>query len=182
MKQRSIIALKLHSRYEAFMAWGLDLRHLKMLAENSLTYSGIPTAEKEAAIEGKWRPLWDEYIVNMRTEACAAELNLVEPVFSRILPRVGPADVPVNVHVFGRHFERAVCQPVRCMFGTILSPSAQYKTNQHIVCEAPVLPEAIRNHLASPIPVAVFVELEGDGNFIDTGETFTYHPSIVPPA
>ena len=165
-------------RYEAFMAWGIGLRHLKMLAENSLIYSGIPSADKEDAIENMWRPLWDQYIVDMKDEACGAELDQDEPLFSRILPRVGPAEITTNVHVFGRHFESAICRNVTCMFGTEISASAVYQTNQHILCEAPSLSEDVLEHLRNPLTVPVYVSLGGD--FLDTGETFTYHPGIIP--
>jgi adenosine deaminase CECR1 len=47
--------------YEAFMAWGLDLKCLKQLAMNSLIYSAMDPGEKERALEF-WRKKWAEFI------------------------------------------------------------------------------------------------------------------------
>jgi adenosine deaminase CECR1 len=47
--------------YAAFMAWGLDLKCLKQLAMNSLTYSAMDPTEKERALEF-WRKKWAEFI------------------------------------------------------------------------------------------------------------------------
>ena len=47
--------------YAAFMAWGLDLKCLKQLAMNSLTYSAMGPEEKERALEF-WRKKWSEFI------------------------------------------------------------------------------------------------------------------------
>jgi adenosine deaminase CECR1 len=48
--------------YEAFMAWGLDLKCLKQLAMNSLNYSAMDPGEKERALEF-WRKKWAEFIM-----------------------------------------------------------------------------------------------------------------------
>jgi adenosine deaminase CECR1 len=47
--------------YEAFMAWGLDLKCLKQLAMNSLVYSAMDPEEKERALVF-WRKKWAEFI------------------------------------------------------------------------------------------------------------------------
>jgi adenosine deaminase CECR1 len=48
--------------YMAFMAWGLDLKGLKQLALNSLTYSAMDEQEKARAIQS-WEAKWDRFIV-----------------------------------------------------------------------------------------------------------------------
>lgn len=47
--------------YMAFMAWGLDLRCLKQLAMNSLTYSTMNKTEKKAAL-ARWEKDWQAFI------------------------------------------------------------------------------------------------------------------------
>jgi adenosine deaminase CECR1 len=50
-----------HDFYEAFMAWGLDLRGLKQLAMNSLLYSAMGTEEKRRALDG-WQVRWNAFV------------------------------------------------------------------------------------------------------------------------
>lgn len=50
-----------HDFYEAFMAWGLDLRGLKQLAKNSLIYSAMDRQDKEEALH-HWEKKWEEFI------------------------------------------------------------------------------------------------------------------------
>ena len=47
--------------WEAYMAWGFDLRTLKKLALNSLTYTGMDQQEKAEAI-ALWRQKWNTWI------------------------------------------------------------------------------------------------------------------------
>jgi adenosine deaminase CECR1 len=56
-----------HDFYMAFMAWGLDLRSLKQLAMNSLTYSAMNPDEKRRALAA-WERRWTTFIgwVNQR--------------------------------------------------------------------------------------------------------------------
>jgi adenosine deaminase CECR1 len=58
-----------HDFYAAFMAWGLDLRSLKQLAMNSLTYSAMNSAEKQRALAA-WERRWTTFIawLNERLE------------------------------------------------------------------------------------------------------------------
>ena len=59
-----------HDFYMAFMAWGLDLRSLKQLAMNSLTYSAMSPDEKRRALAA-WERRWTTFIgwVNQRLES-----------------------------------------------------------------------------------------------------------------
>ena len=50
-----------HDFYVAFMAWGLDLRDLKQLAMNSLTYSAMSPDEKTRAL-AEWSRRWTAFI------------------------------------------------------------------------------------------------------------------------
>ena len=58
-----------HDYYEAFMAWGLDLKSLKQLAINSLSYSAMNETEKERALK-TWEEKWNKFIawVNIAQE------------------------------------------------------------------------------------------------------------------
>lgn len=59
-----------HDFYVAFMAWGLDLRSLKQLAMNSLTYSAMNPDERRHALAA-WERRWTAFIawVNQRLES-----------------------------------------------------------------------------------------------------------------
>ena len=59
-----------HDFYTAFMAWGLDLRSLKQLAMNSLTYSAMNADEKRRAL-AVWDRRWTAFItwLNQRLES-----------------------------------------------------------------------------------------------------------------
>jgi adenosine deaminase CECR1 len=57
-----------HDFYEAFMAWGLDLRGLKQLALNSLRHSAMNAEEKRRALE-IWERRWDTFVRWINEEA-----------------------------------------------------------------------------------------------------------------
>ena len=59
-----------HDLYSAFMAWGLDLRGLKQLAMNSLTYSAMNPDEKRRALAA-WDRRWTTFVawLNQRLES-----------------------------------------------------------------------------------------------------------------
>lgn len=59
-----------HDFYVAFMAWGLDLRGLKQIAMNSLTYSAMSGDEKRRSLE-EWERRWSAFVtwLNARTAA-----------------------------------------------------------------------------------------------------------------
>jgi adenosine deaminase CECR1 len=63
-----------HDFYAAFMAWGLDLRSLKQLAMNSLTYSAMNADEKRRALAA-WERRWATFIawLNQRLESAYPE-------------------------------------------------------------------------------------------------------------
>jgi len=159
--------------YEAFMAWGLDLDGLKTIAVNSLVYSGLSEEDKTDAIELKWRPMWDRYIMHMYEAACArdyvAEAAREDrvPTVARILPLEGAKNETTKMHILGRNFESGICRDVACRFGDQLSRNAVYISNQHILCESPeFFDEQERT-------VEVFLALDGT-NFISTRFNFTY--------
>lgn len=152
----------------AYASWGLELADLRHLAANSLQYSAMTEPQKQAAL-GKWRTAWDAYVAEQRTAACALDLSGVPPAkFHRLLPGDGPlvAAAAYDVHVYGRHFDRALCQEVRCRFGFIEAPSAVYESNWHLRCEAPPVSEAAT--------VEVSVSLDGGATWLPTGRNFTF--------
>ena len=57
-----------HDYYEAFMAWGLDLRALKQIAMNSLAYSAMTPDEKRHAL-AVWHGRWDAFVQWLSTAA-----------------------------------------------------------------------------------------------------------------
>jgi len=159
--------------YEVYNAWGLDLSDLKKLAENSLRYSTMQEADKKTAVESKWRPLWDKYIADMKTVACARDFTAAAgPLsFGRILPREGANNDVTRVHVYGRNFERAICKPAKCRFGSKETLATLIDTT-HLVCEAP------KPDNTDLLTVDVAVALDGV-NFVKISETFTYKYSSI---
>lgn len=54
--------------WEAFYAWGLDLRGLKQLAKNSLTFSALEPVEKSAAL-ARWNDQWNDWVRWVETQS-----------------------------------------------------------------------------------------------------------------
>jgi adenosine deaminase CECR1 len=153
--------------YEAFMAWGLTLKDLKKLSINALDYSAMNDDDKELAFD-KWTPLWNGYISSTKLEACNITIATTVPtVINRILPRAGAVTGTTNVHVFGRHFERAICETVTCKFGQLAASVAYYVSNTQLICISPP-------GNGTEVNVNVSVSLDSGITYIDTGETFTY--------
>ncbi len=50
-----------HDFYVAFMAWGLDLKSLKQIAMNSLTYSAMTAYDKKLAL-ASWERRWKDFV------------------------------------------------------------------------------------------------------------------------
>ncbi len=50
-----------HDYWAAFLAWGLNLRDLKKLIINSITYSNLSEEEKEVALES-WNQRWNQFV------------------------------------------------------------------------------------------------------------------------
>ena len=158
--------------YDVFMAWGLDLADLKTLAINSLNYSAMSVAQKQVAIEQKWQPMWNRYIAATKSVACSRQYTETPPIFARLLPRAGAISGTTKVHVFGRHFQSAICKNLLCKFGAIISTSAHYVSNTHIICLAP------DTSGTNPGTVSVTVALDGS-NFFTTGLNFTYKDAPI---
>jgi hypothetical protein len=124
-------------------------------------------------IEEKWRPLWNQYISNVYDEACSATLDTVTPTFARILPRTGPVNRQVRVQVFGKNFERGICNEgnIKCRFGVHESVGAEYVTNQEVVC---IVPKLNRWLVDDGETVAVSITFDGT-EYFDTGEEYTFY-------
>ena len=151
--------------YEAFLGWGLDLIDLRNLAENSLKYSAMEGSELDSAM-AKWQQSYNLYVSNVSQEACARNYEENDPFFGDILPQEGQTFSAVNVHVFGRHFESAICAEVVCRFGDFITYDTLYISNNHVVCVSPAL---------SPDDTSfpLFVSLDSGETFFDTGRNFT---------
>ncbi len=170
--------------YEIYLAWGLDLGDLRTIARNSLDYSGMSDIDKDYAINNKWLPAWNSFINDIYDEACDAELKHLEPLFASVLPTLGATTGTTKVHIFGRHFERAICQDVTCHFGNVKSSSSKYISNIHILCEAPDV-STMRHKLYAGDDDIIFdsktgdilVEIKinlGDNIIREVGQNFTY--------
>ena len=156
--------------YQAFMAWGLRLADLKLLALNSLRHSGMSVSEIRAAIDMKWEPKWRDYIAQIKGEACAFNTGLEQVRFKRLLPTSAPRGVIAIVHVFGSHFEYGMCKTLKCKFGEITSARTTYVSNNHFTCTAPALDVESR----SSVTVSLSVSFDGGKSYIQTGINFTY--------
>ncbi|KAI0228240.1 Adenosine deaminase 2 [Lamellibrachia satsuma] len=156
--------------YQAFMAWGLRLADLKLMALNSLRHSGMSTAERRHAIEKKWIPKWRDYIARIRKEACAMRTGLATVRFKRILPTFVPHAQTAAVHVFGSRFESGICETLKCKFGGKASRQVTYISNGHIICKTPSQNVGRRGSLTVPVSVS----FDGGKTYLQTGLNFTY--------
>ena len=160
--------------YEVYMAWGVDLADLKQLAINSLNYSSLTGDEKTTAINVKWQRKWDAYIQSVMSEACSTNLEQHTPSFASILPSSGSLDGGTPIHIYGRHFERAICKGVVCRFGDDILVPGEYLSNQHITCVSPPNPSRV------PLQLPLFVSLNNGTTFIDTNMTYSYqHQPLI---
>ncbi|ESO01158.1 hypothetical protein HELRODRAFT_82370 [Helobdella robusta] len=158
--------------YVAYVGWGLELGDLKKIALNSLVYNGLTDAERNVAIEQKWRPSWNEYITKMKNIACARDFAAEAAKenrtvkFVQLLPTEGYESG--NVHVYGRNFEVAICKVPKCRFESIGDVNAIYISDRHIVCPAPKCPACA----GKSTKVSLKVALDGD-NYKQTNLDFS---------
>lgn len=68
--------------YEAFMAWGLDIKSLKQFALNSIKYSALTEEEKKKAL-GIWQKRWHEFVLWLN------ERSDIESVKGKVLHEIG---------------------------------------------------------------------------------------------
>ena len=124
--------------YQVYMAWGLNLADLKRLANNSLQYSGMNISEKKEAMQ-KWEAQWNNFITVINDEACHCPNNCYakDPQYKRIFPSIAPTNKQINITIFGRNFQRAICNKIVCKFDNIQSQFTKYVTNYRIICEVP---------------------------------------------
>ena len=162
--------------YEAFMAWGLDLIDLRNLAVDSLRHSSMTEEQVDVAINTQWQPTWNAFIANITEEACSAVYE-EEPIFGSILPQEGPMNTLTRVHIFGRNFEKAICQSRQCRFGGSEGgevTALYYISNNHIICESPQI--VTPDNTAFP----VYVSFDAGASFYSTGQNFTYKEDLEP--
>ena len=154
--------------YEVFMGWGLDLMDLKTLALNSLRHSSMTPEQAEEAITTKWQPVYDSYIQGIVDEACGRNLSDTEPLFGSILPKDGALAGGNTVDIYGRHFDRGICQSIVCRFGSSVSSQSAYVDQNHLRCTAPALADG-----EGPT-VAVEVSFDGGETFLETPFDYVY--------
>ncbi|KAK3086871.1 hypothetical protein FSP39_024690 [Pinctada imbricata] len=160
--------------YEAFMGWGINLADLRQLANNSLAFSSLDDTKKRLALT-KWKILWQEYIRDMKSEACA--MNVIEdPLIESIYPSEVTHVQETTIRVFGRRFQRAVCNVVICSFGSAQSIGT-YVYNSLITCPLPNLnssPTALRDE-----QFKFSISFDGGKSFISTSMNLTYHKTPI---
>ncbi|XP_052765532.1 adenosine deaminase AGSA-like isoform X1 [Mya arenaria] len=123
--------------YEAFMAWGLNLKDLKQLANNSFTYSSMDDGEKINAFQ-KWQIAWDSFIADIKHEACDLKVSQPTPKVFRLFPIEGPIKNVTSVRIFGRNFQRAICKDIVCQFGKTHTKGEFVHTSM-VKCPTPVV-------------------------------------------
>lgn len=159
--------------YLAYMAWGLDLYDLKVIANNSIKYSMIPDDIKLLGFE-KFENLWNNFINEtyqsiLLNKTKSNDMKAVN--VSDLLPSYGPNDKSIEVSIYGYGFEIAVCEEVICIFGDIRTSGEQIKLNE-IKCKTPIV-----NLEESNITKSVEVYLEINSNVYSTYFNYTFLPS-----
>ncbi|RMZ99767.1 adenosine deaminase CECR1, partial [Brachionus plicatilis] len=104
--------------YLAYMAWGLDLYDLKIIANNSIKYSSIPHELKKIGYE-KFEKEWVNFIDEAYQDVCLKRDSYSQVNVSNLLPTFGPASKQVELSIFGIGFEKAICQKIACLFNDI---------------------------------------------------------------
>ena len=121
--------------YEAFMGWGIRLKDMKLLAMNALAFSTMNVNERQVATR-KWSVAWDQFIADVKAEACSAGLQEPLPEVHSMFPSGSPVRINATIRVYGRHFQSAICNKVICRFGNV-DTEGEYVYNTMLKCKAP---------------------------------------------
>ena len=170
-----------------FMAWGLSLYDMKQMANNSLTYTALTDTEKRNAL-ASWTTEWNHFINQFFLIICSGVMNEVTPSFNKVFPGAAPLHSQVNVHIYGRHFERAICNDIVCKFGRRGSFSGKYVSYSHIICTIPTTENKqcdsvdcgtnenvwLENTQPREDEVNVFISFDGGQIFHDTRRDFVF--------
>ena len=157
--------------YLAYVGWGLGLADIKQLAINSLNYSAMATDDVTSAIDKVWTPAWDRYIRTLYDDACKADLTTSVPDLHHVMPTSVSLKSPSGVHVYGKHFERGICNDIVCRFGDVKTNNTRYVTSRHLICATPVSMETLDEE------VAVQVSFDGGQSYVDRGLKVTFTKS-----
>ena len=104
--------------YLAYMAWGLDLYDLKVIANNSIKYSSIPQEIKQIGYK-KFEDQWNKFIDDAFQFVCSKRDKNSPFNVSNLFPAFGPANKQVELRIFGLGFERAICEKIWCLFNDL---------------------------------------------------------------
>ncbi len=129
--------------YMIYMAWGLDLYDLKVIANNSIKYSMIP---EELRIQGflKFEQEWNDFIDSMYANSCFmsdenqekqnddSNVNVTD-----ILPPYGPNDKSIELTLYGYGLDKAICKDIFCLFNDVKTKAIQSNIDQ-IRCKTPL--------------------------------------------
>ncbi len=124
--------------YLAYMAWGLDLYDLKVIANNSLKYSLIPDAKKTEGY-GKFQVEWNNFIDEIFESVCEATSQFQNENLnvSDLLPPYGPSDAQTDITIYGYGFDFALCREIYCLFNNVLVDAVMTNLDQ-IRCLTPL--------------------------------------------
>lgn len=121
----------------AFMSWGLDLYDLKVIANNSIQYSLIDEETKKIGYK-KFDLTWNKFIDEVYHQVCLKSENYIQVTISNILPTFSQSFKQIEISVFGKGFETAVCKKVWCLFRSVRT-EAYLSGISLIKCRNPVL-------------------------------------------
>lgn len=126
--------------YLAYMAWGLNLYDLKVIANNSIKYSSIPYEIKQVGYQ-KFETEWNNFIDEIYSSACLRARLIplfMKPNISNILPSFGPSNKQVELNIYGIGFEKAICQNISCLFNDFKTEAYMDGIGE-IKCFTPIL-------------------------------------------
>jgi hypothetical protein len=163
--------------YLAYMAWGLDLYDLRVIANNSIQYSLSSAATK---LEGyaKFNLEWRDFIETAYARICGSLSPLDANVDDRqlnvsdLLPSYGPSDTATEITIYGYGFEIALCEEIYCNFEDVQVEAVLAGLGQ-IRCSTPIGFDA---------DTVVKVSLQIDDVMYDTGFVFKFVAAVSDPS
>ena len=152
--------------YLAYMAWGIDVHDLRVLANNSIKYS---MASDEIKLEGlrKFENEWSMFVNRMSSEICeSGKQRPFEIEITGVLPSYGPCNQSNRLAIFGRGFDSLLCKNIQCLFNKKFRTRAKLIKLNRIECRTPKN-EFLPNQTAN-------VWLQIDQNLFPTEFKFTF--------
>lgn len=123
--------------YLAFMSWGLNLYDFREIANNSIRYSSLNTADK---INGynKFDALWFQFINSTYDNICLNSSIFQNDIsVTNVYPYYGPVDKSIDILIYGYGFEITLCKSVVCYFDNIQTNGYLDSLNE-LICPTPL--------------------------------------------